>query len=174
MRGKATHRVLQSHNEPLLRQTKTDQTICAWWTSNSLTVEISVSCQLWESICFILHGTFSWGARHSCKHFVLFCSGFCAACSLSERKCWFACVMSGCVTKHLKNSDKGAFSGRQQNPTWVFFSVVAFSLASCKWEKVTELTTYFPKINSCMPWQRNVWLQIFFIALLAYIWQLKW
>lgn len=58
--GKAAHRVLQSHNEALLRQTKRDQTICAWWTLISLTVDIAVSCQLWESIYFILHGPFVW------------------------------------------------------------------------------------------------------------------
>ncbi len=63
MWGKATHWVLQSHNEAPLSQTKRDQTICAWWTLISLTVEISVSCQLCESFisCCMVHSTGEWG-----------------------------------------------------------------------------------------------------------------
>lgn len=68
MQEKATHGVLQSHSKPPPCQTKRDQIICAWWMWISLTVEISVSCQLWESIYFILHATLGWGARRSYQH----------------------------------------------------------------------------------------------------------
>lgn len=66
-------------------------------TRQFVTVEMFVSCQLWESIYFVLHGTFKWEDRHSHELF-LFCSGFCGACWLSERQCWlvFLCYAGLC------------------------------------------------------------------------------
>lgn len=132
--GKATHRVSRSHNEPLLRQTKRDETICSRWRLISLTVEISVSFEPWESIYSIQHDTTDWEAKHSYEHL-----GFVQACGqLADylgQLCWFdSCYAELCLRTSLKNSgtDTRSLVCNKIPPAPFLFSITVFFAALYK------------------------------------------
>ena len=144
MWGKTTHWMLQSHNEPLLRQTKEDQTIRAWWTRTPLTVENSVSCQLCESfisICTVIQYINSAGEWDI---YILFSVLFSLLWSLlTIRNTMFVLFMPLCWAALVSILIIQTRADIQRSTTishMAFFPLlIAFFLAVCKLEKVSGL-----------------------------------
>ncbi len=91
---------------------------------------------------FMLHGTFNWGVGHSYKHFLLFCSGFCGARRVSNRKCGFG--LSLLCPAMLANVLKIVIKTIQQNPSWTFFACLTavFQLYASKKKSLNWLPAF--------------------------------